>query len=222
MDEESERRSDIDEIFNTKQQYQRQYKLQQKGGQRSNNYNLSLSSLVDFSSQPNLKRAWSDESTVVSMAAKYERRRNMMTNNSNSDGGTNLTLPSYDESTVISNQCTTNGTDNLSMNTFEDWVNFTTNFTKMVSKQINDCTAGDDDAIREPESAFTLKDEDFFWNPTIQSYDTLDTRKTNELTTSNTSSFAKWGQNVQLWQEDEADMSKLSHRSSRISHSHDV
>ncbi len=133
---------------------------------------------LSSSAGPYLKQAWSDdESTVASLSKEkfMKRRRHSQT--------------SYDESTILSTQSNTRGSFS-----FYDWLDYTKDLTEMVSKQINDCTSGPEHETKEP--GFTLKDEDFFWSPTANSFDTADTRKTNYLPNS---TFSRWDQRVELW-----------------------
>jgi hypothetical protein len=152
----------------------------------SNSPRWNHASLGTLSNHQHLKRAWSDDDSTVastlgslSSGGKYVRR------------DTNLTLPSFDESTVVSNQSTVKG----GLPSFYDWLHFTkdvTDMANMVSKGINDCTQGAGDDVRE--QGFTLKDEDFIWNTTAQSFDTIDTRRTSTT----------WGdESVNSYQEDQ-------------------
>lgn len=126
-----------------------------------------IRTLGKLASHPNLRRAWSDdESTATSLSG------------SKSTKSRNILQPSYDASTVTNNASWKK--DGLP--SFHEWLEMTSNFTHMVSEQINQCTTATMDSLRYDEG-FTLKDEDFFWSPTAQSFDTIDTRKTSDNST---------------------------------------
>ncbi len=122
-----------------------------------------LRTLGKLASHPNLRRAWSDdESTATSLSG------------STSTKSRNILQPSYDASTMASKK------DGLP--SFHEWLEMTSNFTHMVSEQISQCTTATMDSVKYDEG-FTLKDEDFFWSHTSQSFDTIDTRKTSDNST---------------------------------------
>ena len=157
------------------------------------------------SSSPYLKQAWSDdESTIASLsiAGKYMRRRGF--SQTSNDESTILSLSSR-SNTIGSSQSNTRGSFN-----FNDWLDYTKNLTELVSKQITGCTSGQEE-YETKEPGFTLKDEDFYWGPTSSSYDTADTRRTNDL---RHSTFSRWDQRVKLWDSDRTNMIKNSDNAS--------
>ena len=77
----------------------------------------------------------------------------------------------------------------------------------MVSKQINDCTSGPEEYDAK-EPGFTLKDEEFFWSPNANSYDTTDTRRTNDLPNP---TIPKWDNRInKQWDSDRTQLVKNS------------
>mmetsp|Transcript_11629 Transcript_11629/g.14666 ORF Transcript_11629/g.14666 Transcript_11629/m.14666 type:complete len:200 (+) Transcript_11629:88-687(+) len=129
--------------------------------------NNPLSSSANVS--PYLKKAWSDdESTVASLSVgqQYVRRRGVPSRTS------------YDDSTILSTNSSQSATKDVF--NFYNWLDYTKSLTDLVSKQINDCTSGPEE-YETKDTGFTLKDEEFFWSPNANSYDTADTRRTNDL-----------------------------------------
>ena len=121
-------------------------------------------SLGDLSSARNMHKSWSnDESTVYSSSRKSYQDRQPRNQ------------PSFESSVASSHQSSTMGFADRP--NFQQWLKRTSNFTHMLSNQINACTAGAKDVLSNDQ--FTLKDEDFFWNATTnRSFDTIATRET--------------------------------------------
>ena len=136
--------------------------------------------------RPHLRKAWSDdESTVTSSSGRRNTRSPRSRYHSSS----------IDETTILSSRSIRSKNNESTPNTFSDWMNYTNKLTSLVSKQIQDCTtAFEEDSDDE---IFKLKDEDFYWNPNAQSFDTLETSRTKEVTKE---AFSKWGQNINMWE----------------------
>lgn len=137
--------------------------------------------------RPHLRKAWSDdESTVTSSAGRRNTR----------SPRARYLSSSIDDTTILSSQSVrSKNNDGSTPNTFSEWMNYTNKLTSLVSKQIQDCTTAFEE--ESDDETFKLKDEDFYWNPHAHSFDTLETNKTNEVTTE---AFSQWGQNINMWQ----------------------
>lgn len=131
---------------------------------------------------PHLRQAWSDDESTISSSKFIRKPRSPRRQ------------ISVDDSTIASTQ---SGREDDFSSSFSDWLNYTNKITDLVSKQIQGCTHGTGDDC--DDNNFKLKDEEFFWNPSAQSFDTLDTTRTTEVTKE---SFSKWKQNISMWQSD--------------------
>ncbi len=126
---------------------------------------------------PRLRQAWSDDESILS-SSKFIKKPSPARREISVD------------STVMPNPCNEEGGITSS---FAEWLNYTNKLTDMVSKQIQGCTTGAED---DCDDNFKLKDEEFFWNPNAQSFDTYDTSRVAK------ESFSKWGENIQMWRSD--------------------
>lgn len=147
----------------------------------SSAYNTNT--LGKLSEHPNLRKAWSDESSAFTSSSRNAKRFNP--NHINAD------------ESFMSAQSINSNQDNIGTS-FAEWVNYTNKLKNLVSKQIQECTNGANDNC--DEDSYRLKDEDFFWNPNSQSsFDTVETNRTNRV---KTASFSKLSQNITMWQSD--------------------
>ena len=167
---ERRRRKDIDQTFQA---------AWKSTNPNYDNHEAWTPSLGDLSSNQIFRGAWSDDESVSAGSSnRYNKIRGRGRNNQNR----------FRRRTGSYNRSSKSMESELVLPSLDDWYKFTSSITNLVQTQINNCTGGAQDSLKD--DSFTLKDEDFFWHSSAQSFETNDTRKTPSIDLRSSSSLS--------------------------------